>query len=148
MNALTQHGLTSDEYFSLLVKTIGTIAWQGNAVIVGRGAAHIIPRAHCLTVRFVAPVDTRIEILSAERGIGSEEARDQIVHADLARREFLKHYFRTTPEHDLATFDLVINNQCLGLRASVEVLETALLAKTSADVRSALKAIVPDLHDD
>ncbi len=124
---LNRYGITSDEYFDLLGRTIGAIDWHGNAVIVGRGAAHIVRRPENLTVRFVAPLEERIAILCSERGLRPRQAHDWILESDRARNAFLYRYFRTTAEAE--DFDVVIDNRYIGLEASVEILKAAVLTK-------------------
>jgi len=129
---LNRYGITSDEYFDLLGRTIGAIDWHGNAVIVGRGAAHIVRRPENLTVRFVAPLQDRIAILCSELGLQPRQAHDRIAESDHERQAFVRRYFRTAAETE--EFDLVIDNQFVGLQASVEILKAAVLAKiTGAD---------------
>ena len=48
-------------YMQHLVKVVNTIADHGNAVIVGRGANFILPPEKRFSVRFVAPLEIRIQ---------------------------------------------------------------------------------------
>jgi len=135
---LNRYGMTSDEYFELLGKTIGAIDWHGNAVIVGRGAAHIVRRPENLTVRFVAPLQDRIAILCSEHGLSPQHAHERILAADKERKAFTHRYFPTIAgsEH----FDLVIDNRYLGLDASIEILKVAVLMKINGSGRVVAQA--------
>jgi len=124
---VSQYGITSDEYFDLLIRTIGAIDWHGNAVIVGRGAGYVVRRPENLVVRFVAPLPDRIEILSRERGLSPKLARERILEEDRKRRAFVHRYFRTTPEEE--PFDLIVDNRYVGLDESIEVLKAAVLSR-------------------
>jgi len=125
-----RYGIPSDEYFELLGRTLGTIDWHGNAVIVGRGATHVIRRPENLTVRFVAPLQDRIAILCAESGLRPHQAHERILDSDREREAFLRRYFRASAEPE--EFDLVIDNEFLGLEESVQILEAAVRTKLSA----------------
>ena len=131
---LNRYGITSDEYFDLLGRTIGAIDWHGDAVIVGRGAAHIVRRPENLTVRFVAPLQDRIAILCTELGLQPWQAHDRITRFDRQRQAFMHRYFRTA--EGTGEFDLVIDNRFVGLEASVEILKAAVLTKITGADRS------------
>jgi len=120
-----QYGLTSDEYFNSLVRSIATIAWHGNGVIVGRGAAYVIQGPRDLKVRFIAPLDTRIENTMREFGIAREAARHRVLQTDADHRHFTHRYFRMDFD-ELRPFDLVINNKKMDVQASVQVIKAAL----------------------
>lgn len=120
-----QYGLTSDEYFNALVKTIATVAWHGNGVIVGRGAAYILQGPQDLKVRFLAPLHSRIENTMREFGIAREAARHRVLQKDADHRHFTHRYFRIDFD-DLRAFDLVINNRNVDVASSVEVIKAAL----------------------
>jgi cytidylate kinase len=120
-----QYGLTSDEYFNALVKTIATIAWHGNSVIVGRGAAYILRNPKDLRVRFLAPLDTRIDNTMRELAITREAARHRVLKTDADYRHFTHHYFRIDFD-DLGAYDLAINNRTMDLASSVEVVKATL----------------------
>jgi len=127
-----QYGLTSDEYFNALVKTIATIAWHGNGVVVGRGAAYVLQGPKDLKVRFTAPLDTRIENTMREFGIAREAARHRVLQTDADHRHFAHRYFRIDFD-DLRPFDLVINNRNMDVESSVEVIKTALRTLAGRD---------------
>ena len=135
---VNRYGLTSDEYFDLLRRTIGTIDWHGNAVVVGRGAAQMLRRPENLTVRFVAPMQDRIAILCQGLEIGPGQARERILKADRERQAFLHRYFRTTASEE--GHDLVIDNANVGLEASIEILEAAVSARIAGAGRHATAA--------
>jgi len=120
-----QYGLTSDEYFNALVKTIATVAWHGNGVIVGRGAAYILQGPKDLKVRFIAPLNTRIENTMREFGIAREAARHRVLQTDADHRHFTHRYFRIDFD-DLRSFDLVINNRHVDVESSLETIKAAL----------------------
>lgn len=74
-------------YLHLLPRAVLIIA-QNDAIILGRGAHLLLPRA--LKVRIVAPLDVRIRNLVQSGGLSEEEASRQITTSDRERRNFVK----------------------------------------------------------
>jgi cytidylate kinase len=70
-----------------------TIAAEGNAVIVGRGAPFFLrEREDTFRVFTYAPPDEKIRRLVA-MGKSREEAEDLVENVDKERRAYIKHYF-------------------------------------------------------
>jgi cytidylate kinase len=112
--------VTGGVYFKHLVETIQTLGKRGECVIVGRGAAHILPGATTLRVRLVAPLTERIAAVSNTLGLSQAEAARQVAKLDGERNAFIReHFFKnsTDPEN----YDLVLNrarfslDECVGL---------------------------------
>jgi cytidylate kinase len=91
-----------------LSETLLSLATHGECVIVGRGAAHVLPVETTLRVRLVAPVEWRVEAMSQKLGISKVEAARQVENIDRERVRFVKEFYRkdtTDPKH----YDLVLN---------------------------------------
>jgi len=132
----TKYRFQSGNYFDTLVKTIGTINWQGGGVILGRGAAFIVRGKKAnLVVRFTAPLEWRIGNMARECGISEEEARSRIHELDSARRAFIRNYFSADID-DPRNFDLVINNEFMDVETSVAVVLAALESKIRESERA------------
>jgi cytidylate kinase len=116
--------LFSDEYFEVLSRTIATVDWHGNAVILGHGAAYMIHGRNDLRVRVIAPLEMRVYNVMRELGMSEDEATRHLSKVAADRSQFVRRYFRTQYD-DVRHFDLVINNQFLDLDASVEILRAA-----------------------
>jgi len=92
-----------------LIQTVLSLGSHGQCVIVGRGAAHILPAATTLRVRLVAPLDERIAVLAGELSVSKEEAARQIKGLDDLRRRFLRDHFGKDPADPLQ-YDMVLNS--------------------------------------
>ena len=117
--------LWPDRYMQHLMKVIGTIGNHGRAVIVGRGANFILPPEKRFAVRIVAPLAWRIENVSREFSVSSEEAKRRVMRTDSDRKAFIRKYFNA----DIANptnYDLVINTNTLKLEDAVNVISAAL----------------------
>jgi cytidylate kinase len=94
-------------------------------VIVGRGAAQVLPPATTLRVRLVGPVKDRIEGIRQRFGITPEEAAAWIEKTDQARARFVKeHFLKDTT--DPRSYDLVLNSSRFSIAECAELIVDAL----------------------
>lgn len=117
--------LWPDRYMQHLMKVIGTIGKHGRAVIVGRGANFVLPAEKRFAVRIVAPQAWRIENVSKEFDISSEDAKRRVMQTESDRRAFIRKYFNADIA-DPKNYDLVINTATLNLDDTVNVISAAL----------------------
>ncbi|MFH1080593.1 MAG: cytidylate kinase-like family protein [Pseudomonadota bacterium] len=123
----TRH-LWPDRYLHHLTKVIGTIGRCGNAVILGRGANYILPQEHTFRVRFIAPMDVKLE--NALRTT-PEEAKKYVLKTESGRQAFIRQYFNadiTDPGH----YDMVINMDKLNTAGAVDAVKAAFLSWKAA----------------
>ncbi|MBN2397734.1 MAG: cytidylate kinase-like family protein [Deltaproteobacteria bacterium] len=124
----TTRFLRADQYVRHLTKVIGAIGEQGNALIIGRGANLILPPEETLRVRFIAPLEIRVQNMAQETGITEEEARKQILLKDAERRDSVKENFKVDIE-DPSYYDLIISTEFLGTEQIVDIIKAALKYK-------------------
>lgn len=117
--------LWPDRYMQHLMKVIGTIGKHGRAVIVGRGANFVLPAEKRFAVRIVAPQAWRIENVSKEFDISSEDAKRRVMQTESDRRAFIRKYFNADIA-DPNNYDLVMNTATLNLDDTVNVISAAL----------------------
>jgi cytidylate kinase len=97
-----------------LVETVLALGAHGECVILGRGAAFILPIATTLRVRLVAPVKERVATLSRTLDVSAKDAARHVRATDRLRYEFVKgHFFKdpTDPQH----YHLVLNSGQLSI---------------------------------
>jgi cytidylate kinase len=112
---LDMHAVSQIAYVRQLVKTLETIAHHGACVVVGRGAAHILPAETTLRVRLVAPLEDRVTAhmrLSGETN--RHDATRQVERIDRARSRFVTEHFHRDP-NDPASYDVVLNMSRLAI---------------------------------
>lgn len=95
-------------YVRQLVQTILSLGTLGNCVIVGRGAAHILPPETTLRVRVVASVEDRIAAVKNRLHLTQEKAAKWVAETDHQRQVFVKDFFLKDPT-DPHLYDLVLN---------------------------------------
>lgn len=108
-----------------LVRVVATLGERGMAVVLGRGAASILPPLRALRVLVVAPEARRAERMAQAQGIPLPEAVACIASADSARRSALRERFGVAAE-DLTHYDLVLNTEALSIEATAALVVDAL----------------------
>jgi cytidylate kinase len=101
--------VSESAYVRHLIETILSLGAHGECVIVGRGAAQILPAETTLRVRLVAPVEHRINVISHRFGASRAEAARQIETTDRERDRFIKAHFLKDPT-DPRQYDLLLNS--------------------------------------
>jgi cytidylate kinase len=111
-----------------LARIVLALAAQGEAVLLGRGAGYILPRATTLHIRIIAPLEDRIAYMSQWLRLTMEEAAEQVRLRDRNRGEFLGVHFHRQPS-DVYQYDLLLNSSLLGEELCVDLIAQAARAK-------------------
>ncbi|HEV3449144.1 MAG TPA: cytidylate kinase-like family protein [Gemmataceae bacterium] len=106
----TEHFVSENALVKYLVKTVLTLGSRGGCIIVGRGAAQILPPETTLRVRLVAPLKARIKTVSENPGLIWQDAENRVKRMDQERTQFVQQYFNRDPNH-AANYDLVLNTE-------------------------------------
>lgn len=115
--------VTESQLFAVEQKVIASIASQGDAVIVGRGAAHVLGHsADILRVFLHAPLKDRIALAMAEYGFSDAAAAEEVVReSDTGRAKFVK-ALTGQDWHDAALYDVTLNTSAVGFERVVDLL--------------------------
>jgi cytidylate kinase len=111
-------------YMQHLVKVVNTIADHGNAVIVGRGANFILPPEKRFSVRFVAPLEIRIQNVAHAYKVPAEKAKKRVIGRESKRRDFIKKSYNADIS-DPNNYDLIINTGRMQSEFAVEAVIAA-----------------------
>lgn len=112
-------------YVLHLMQTVVTLGAHGHCIIVGRGAAHLLPQSMTLRVRLVAPLEDRVQVMSQRLGISHREAARKVEQLDRERTRFVKEYFHkdpTDPQH----YDMLLNMSRISIAESAGIIIAAL----------------------
>jgi cytidylate kinase len=101
-------GATEGGFVRHLVQSVVSLGKEGRCVIVGRGAAQILPAATTLRVRLVGLLEDRIAAASKRLNISREQAERWVVESDRERCNFAKSHFGRDPQ-DMRLYDMVLN---------------------------------------
>ena len=116
-----EHYAPLEAYLDHLAKLVESIGREGESILVGRGAAQLLPRSETLSVRLIAPIKDRAKKLSETMGVSLRTARRAA--EDLDRRS--ARFVRTLHRVDVANphnYDLVLDTQSLGLNLTSELI--------------------------
>src|SRR5512143_53538 len=88
-------GAGAEDRSAELVTKIMLYAYEkGNVVVEGRGSQGVLrDKPGVLHVRFVAPLEQRIEYLKKRDNLDTDEARKRVKEADAAQTDYIKRYF-------------------------------------------------------
>jgi cytidylate kinase len=117
--------LWPDLYLQHLMKIIGTIGKHGHAVIVGRGANFVLPPEKRLSIRVIAPLETRLKNVSQEYDVAPENAKPRVLKTESDRKAFIKKYFNDDIANPL-NYDLIINTGLLNIDDAANAVKGAL----------------------
>jgi cytidylate kinase len=116
------------QYLQHLSRVVGTIAKQGQAVIVGRGASFILAAGESLRILLVAPLEVRIRRVAEAHGLDPLEAKRRLLRTESDRSAFVKKYFHADML-DPNQYDLVFNTEQIPLQHAVEATLALLKAR-------------------
>jgi cytidylate kinase len=122
--------ISGPTYAHRLAECMLALSAHGHAVIVGRGAAAILPEATTLRVRLLAPFEDRVAHLCNTLGMSEATARRQIEKTDGDRAAFVKQHFGGDVT-DVGRYDLVINTARFSAEQAVEIIIAALRQRES-----------------
>jgi cytidylate kinase len=109
------------------VEEILELATQGNVIIRGWGATHVLrPIPHIPCVRVGAPFETRVKWMMNSLGTDDEEmVREEIRHSDMAHRANMQHQFGVKWGEPMQ-YDLTLNTERLSVATCVEQIKLLL----------------------
>ena len=112
--------ISKDQVFKEIAEIILRVAKEGNAIIVGRGAAVITQHLdNCHHFRLEAPLEYRIDSIAKRANIEQGQA-EKIVKENQAKREqFLKEFLHLDA-HKIEYYDAVFNNSKISIEKVAE----------------------------
>jgi cytidylate kinase len=131
---LNSRQIGSSDYLGYLKQVVLTLGHQGDVIIVGRGARFILPSQFGLSVRMVAPIETRIRRIADKARLNLEAARVEVERMDRERVQLVQRHFG----HDVTdplSHDLIINTATMNVEAAAEIILTALQRKLGVQIK-------------
>jgi cytidylate kinase len=114
-----------DAFFRHLAQTVLALGTHGECVIVGRGAALILPADRTLRVRLVAPLQDRVARTAARLGLSPEDAAARVASLDRGRAQFVRDHFLKNPE-DPRLLDIILNTSRFPVSGCADLIVDAL----------------------
>lgn len=106
--ATTEHGLTQSRYLRRLIAIVRSLGEQGRGIVVGRGAAYILPPQTTLRVRLVGEREDRIAALGRRLHLDLRAAARKVEELNHERNRFVREFFHADPA-GARHYDLVLN---------------------------------------
>jgi len=125
LRGLMESEYPRNDYFRRLCETVLSLARRERCIFVGRGIDRILPAGVGLRVRFVAPLEHRIESYAESCGLTQNEARDSLKRMQALRSRFIRGHFGVEATDPLR-HDLVVNLYRWSPEQAVELVLTAL----------------------
>jgi cytidylate kinase len=113
--------VSENSYVRHLIQTILSLGSHGQCIIVGRGAAQILPVRNTLRVRLVGLLEDRITAFANRFGLAREEAARKVEEKNRERNYFIRDHFQKDPT-DILQYDLVLNTSRWTVPACAEMI--------------------------
>jgi cytidylate kinase len=115
--------VSESELFEVERKVIEALAAHGRAVIVGRGAPHILSgRPGVIRVFLHAPLETRAALALQEYGLADEEAAAVVARSSDAQRARFARTIAGRDWCDATLYDLTLNTASIGLDKAADLI--------------------------
>ena len=118
----------SRAFHDALSELVRALERRGSAVIVGRGAGHLVDPARALRVRVTAPLEHRVEHHAKQQRLDRATAREQVLQVDKERQSYIEQRFRARADDPLH-YDFVLNVAALPIDRAAELLREVYRAK-------------------
>ena len=129
---LDMHAVSQIAYVHQLVKVVDELGEQGNCIVVGRGAAQLLPVDTTLRVRLVAPLAQRVVAMCRMTGIVNHAAAlRKVEKLQRDRKRFVTEHFHADPT-DPENYDLVLNVSRLSIDDCTQQIIDALHAEQAS----------------
>ena len=114
--------LDDKTFIDAMSKVAHELHRQGNAVIIGRGANHILASAdHTLHVGLLAPMEVRVQTLIDREHFDREEAEIHVEELERAREDFVQKFWKTHP-NEANQYHLMLNMGKMSPKTAAEVI--------------------------
>jgi hypothetical protein len=121
-------------YLATLREIVLTLGHQGDVVIVGRGAQHILPSQFGLRVRMVAPKEVRIRRVANEKKTSLKAARIEVEKSDRERARLNRRHFGRDVS-DALNYDVIVNTAELTVEAAAEIVVAGAQQKLAVSLK-------------
>jgi cytidylate kinase len=112
-------------YLAGMMRVVGSIAREGRAIILGRGANFFLDASYGLRVRVVAPFEDRVARIAQSEGLEQQDAERRVEQNDSDQRGFIQQSFGRDIDDPLG-YDLILNTGGMNLEDAGALVATAL----------------------
>lgn len=124
MATFSKGGRTHSEAYQMMTEYIMKVAMQGNAIIVGRGAALSTQELeNCHHFRIEAPFTARVESIAKRLNLSYDEAKDKVVNSQTEREKFIKDFYGKDIG-DIKYYNAIFNGEKMEVEMMAEIICT------------------------
>ena len=116
------------DYLPVFWEIVMALGHQGDVVMVGRGAHHILPAQFGVRARMVAPMEVRVRRIASENKITLKAAQIEVEKSDSERGRLTRRYYHRDLNRPL-NYDMIINTAELSVEAAAEIVVAAVRQK-------------------
>jgi cytidylate kinase len=127
-----ERNFDQSDYLMLLGRTVMALWEHGPCVFTGHGSPYVVPRAHALAVRLIAPESVRTARLAETEGIDLDTARRRVHRSDAEREAFHRRLFGVHST-DPYLYDVLINTAELSVDAAAAIVVESFRRKFAED---------------
>ncbi len=114
--------LDDKTFIEAMSKVAHDLHAQGNSVIIGRGANHILAdSAHTLHVGLLAPLEVRVQTLIDREHFEKEEAEIHVEELERAREDFVQKFWNAHP-NEASNYHMMLNMGKMTPKTAAEVI--------------------------
>ncbi|MFP6663144.1 MAG: cytidylate kinase-like family protein [Deltaproteobacteria bacterium] len=124
LDGFSSDSFNETDYLKDLVHVVSHIGHRGNAVILGRGSAFILPKATTLRVLLTAPLENRVAWYTKKTGLPVADAEAILKKEESNRSEFLKRDF-SVESISPSDFDLCLDTATFGIEGTADLIVAA-----------------------
>jgi len=115
----------SEQYLKLTQTAITSLYDKGNVVLIGRGGQVLLAgKPCCLHLRFTAPLDVRVQRMTAKLNVTAKEAQEIIHKRDKSRAAYIRDYYGRD-WNDASLYHLVVNTALWDEKQAVALVQAA-----------------------
>jgi cytidylate kinase len=127
-SVLAHERVSRTAYIHEVIQVVWTLARQGRAILVGRGANWLLDQRYGLRVRTVAPKEFRIARIARQRKIDPALARQALLREDQDVAAFIRQTFHREIDDPMG-YDLILNLGTLDPEVAADTVVTTLRRK-------------------
>lgn len=124
LDGFSSDSFNESDYLKDLVHVVSHVGHRGNAVIVGRGSAYILPKETTLRVLLTASLEARTAWYAAKANLPAADAGAILEKEEKSRREFLKRDF-SVESIEAGDFDICIDTETFGIEGAAALIVEA-----------------------
>jgi hypothetical protein len=117
--------VSEDAFVHHLLEVLFALGAHGECVIVGRGAAAVLPAGSTFRVRLVAPRNDRIDVMANQLGLPRKDAERRMDEIERNREQFVRSHIQKDLT-DPVNYDLVLNSSRWRVEECAEVIAEGL----------------------